>query len=316
MTGSQHVKLLSFAVEAAKDEVGILLDGTGKLSATPPSNPTKLNVRAAAVDIDRRVIDVTIEDLIITASTRPGLLAASVALLQVDSNRIAMANVRSKWPAVWISGIEMRLVHNWVGVQSSVADREWLPVSVQTDLAADSKSTSATFTTAPGAVSLNPGGIQIAGPSSDVFVLENEIENSGRNAITLGSVLILDNQGNDTGLNGVTITIPGPCDTSVTIEIPGTPGGQGGGSVVAGGKASQHPDQPESPSQLWPVRDRAGRLLQSCAGTGNHHDREPHDCREHHLAFAAVAAFAAGAGHVGHWLRSHLPAGCTERCDS
>jgi hypothetical protein len=236
VTGSQHVKLLSFAVEAAKDEVGILLDGTGKISATPPSNPTKLNVRAAAVDIDRRVIDVTIEDLIITASTRPGLLAASVALLQVDSNRIAMANVRSKWPAVWISGIEMRLVHNWVGVQSSVADREWLPVSVQTDLAADSKSTSATFTTAPGAVSLNPGGIQIAGPSSDVFVLENEIENSGRNAITLGSVLILDNQGNDTGLNGVTITIPGPCDTSVTIEIPGTPGGQGGGSVVAGGR--------------------------------------------------------------------------------
>jgi hypothetical protein len=236
VTGSQHVKLLSFAVEAATDEVGILLDGTGKLSAKPPSNPSMVNVRAAAVAIDRRVIDVTIEDLIITASTRPALLAASVALLQVDTNRIAMANVRSQWPALWVSGIEMRLVHNWVSVQSALADREWLPISVQTDLAADSKPAPAAFTTSSGTVSLNPGGIQIAGPSSDVFVLENEIENSGRNAITLGSVLILDNQGNDTGLNGVTITIPGPCDTTITLVIPGTPGGSNGGSIVAGGK--------------------------------------------------------------------------------
>ena len=55
------------------------------------------------------------------------MLAASVALLQMDTNRIAMANVRSKWPAVWVSGIEIRLVHNWVGVQSAVANREWLP---------------------------------------------------------------------------------------------------------------------------------------------------------------------------------------------
>ena len=164
------------------------------------------------------------------------MLAASVALLQVDSNRVAMANVRSKWPAVWVSGIEMRLVHNWVGIQSASADREWLPVSVQADLATDSKSTPAAFTASSGTVSLNPGGIQIAGPSSDVFVLENEIENSGRNGITLGSVLILDNQGNDTGPNGVTITIPGPCDTTITLEIPGTPGGRDGGSIVAGGK--------------------------------------------------------------------------------
>ena len=90
-------------------------------------------------------IDVTIEDLIITASTRPAVLAASVALLQVDTNRIAMANVRSKWPAVWVSGIEMRLVHNWVSVQSASADREWLPVSVQADLAADSEICPACF---------------------------------------------------------------------------------------------------------------------------------------------------------------------------
>ena len=52
VTGSQHVKLLSFAVEAAKDEVGILLDGTGKLSATPPSDTGIAEVRASTVAID------------------------------------------------------------------------------------------------------------------------------------------------------------------------------------------------------------------------------------------------------------------------
>jgi hypothetical protein len=236
VTGSQHVKLLSFAVEAAKDEVGILLDGAGKLSATPPSDTGIAEVRASAVAIGPRVIDVTIEDLVITASTRPGVLALSVALLQMDTNRVAMANVRSKWPAVWVSGIEIRLVHNWVGIQSAIANREWLPISVQTDLKADSQIDAATFASAIGAVSLNPGGIQIAGPSSDVFVVENEIENSGWNGITLGSLLILDGNGNDTGPTGTTVTVPGPCDTTGTLQVPGTPGTQAGGSIVAGGR--------------------------------------------------------------------------------
>ena len=234
VTGSQHVKLLSFAVEAAKDEVGVLLDGTGKLSTAPPPAPVPIEARASEIAIAKRVIDVTIEDLVITASTRPAILANSVALLQIDSNRVAMANVRSKWPAVWVSGIEMRLVHNWVGIQSAAADREWLPVTVQTDLKADSGSSG--LSTTIGIVSLNPGGIQIAGPSSDVFVVENEIENAGRNGITLGSLLIIDDKGNDTGPNGGTVTVPGPCDTTVTLQVPGSPGGQGGGRIVSAGK--------------------------------------------------------------------------------
>jgi len=236
VTGSQHVKLLSFAVEAAKDEVGILLDGTGKLGAAAPSDTGTTELRASAIAIAPRVIDVILEDLIITASTRPAVLAASVTLLQMDTDRVAMANVLSKWPAVWVSGIEIRLVHNWVGIQSAITDREWLPISVQTDLKADSKFDSAALTSSTGAVSLNPGGIQIAGPSSDVFVVENEIENAGRNGITLGSLLVLDGKGNDTGPTGGTATEPGPCDTTGTLQVPGTPGTQGGGSIVAGGR--------------------------------------------------------------------------------
>ena len=234
VTGSQHVKLLSFAVEAAKDEVGILLDGTAKLSATPPSSSGTTEIRVLENAIARRVIDVTIEDLLITASTRPGVLASNVALLQMDTNRVAMANVRSKWPALWVSGIEIRLVHNWVGIQNAAADREWLPVTVQADLKTDFSSSG--LSSGIGIVSLNPGGIQIAGPSSDVFVVENEIDNAGRNGITLGSFSILDDNGKDTGPNGGTVTVPGPCDTTVTLQVPGTPGGQGGGRIVSGGK--------------------------------------------------------------------------------
>ena len=36
VSASQHVQLLSFAVEAAEDEVGVLIDGTGQLSTPPP----------------------------------------------------------------------------------------------------------------------------------------------------------------------------------------------------------------------------------------------------------------------------------------
>jgi hypothetical protein len=238
VTASQHVKLLSFAVEAAQDQVGILLDGTGKLGVPqqqpqekPQQQPASGDTRIVIIE-PIGVIDVTIEDLVITASTMPAVLAARVTLLQMQTNRLAMDNVPSKWPAIWVSGIEMRLVHNWVGIQSASADREWLPVTVQGDLTAQS----AGLTTASGGVPLNPGGIQIAGPSSDVFVIENEIEGAGRNGITLGSLEILDENGNPTGPTGVTITVPGPCDTTGTLQVPGTPASQGGGRIVSAGK--------------------------------------------------------------------------------
>ena len=113
------MKLLSFAVEAAEDEVGVLIDGTGKLSAPSQSNRRdEANVPRALIIERGRTFDVTVEDLVITASTVPAILADSVTLLQVESNRIAMENVASRWPAVWVSGNEIRIVHNWLGIQS------------------------------------------------------------------------------------------------------------------------------------------------------------------------------------------------------
>lgn len=245
VSSSQHVQLLSFAVEAAKDEVGILLDGTGKLSAAQQP-PAKISRAAAAVLVQSpRVVDVTIDDLVISASTLPAILAHRVTLLQIEKNRIAMENVQSMWPAVWVSGAEMRIVHNWVGLQvmrpshikGAPPDSEWLPVTVTGDLTADAKTAAAGSTPIFVKETVHPGGIQIAGHSSDVFVVENEIEQAARNGITLGSLSILDTKGNDTGqINGVSIVEPGPCDTTVTLQVPGTKPGDQGGKVVASGK--------------------------------------------------------------------------------
>lgn len=221
---SRHITLRSFAVEAGAGEVGVLVDGVGSLSAV--SAPAA-DVRATATIITRRgAIDTTIEDLVLTASTRPAILAARVHLLQIESNRIAMQNVRSTWPAVWVSGKEIRICRNWVGAQKTASAIEWLPTIIAGDLA-----------NAENTAAANPGGIQIAGPSQDVMILENEIEDSGRNGITLGSFLIVDAKGEDTGTTLGVLTIePDLCSSTVTLQ-PGSPpvSAPKGSMLVAGG---------------------------------------------------------------------------------
>jgi uncharacterized protein DUF6519 len=237
ITESEHVQLLSFAVEAAREEVGILVDGTATLSSGATTGVREGAPTRAAVLQRVRTVDVTLEDLIVTASTRPAILAHSVELLQIESNRVAMENVGSQWPAVWVSGREIRVVHNWVGIQSKAANREWLPATVNQDLAPAAGAGSSTTIGPIGSVPLHPGGIQIGGPATDVFVVENEIDGAGRNGITLGSLIVVGTDGRPTrGVTGVTIEIPGPCDTKITLTIPGsTTGGQDGGRIVVAG---------------------------------------------------------------------------------
>jgi hypothetical protein len=230
IAASQHIRLESFVVEADAGDVGVLIDGTGRLAA-PPSQPAPPEpaprVRERSAASRTPTLDISVEDLVITGSNRPAILAAAVRLLEIGKNRIAMANVRSTWPAVWVSGLEIRISHNWVGAQGTRSGLEWIPAIVAADLGAQTAAASAAFT--------NPGGIQIAGPSQDVLVVENEIEDSGRNGITLGSLSVVDAKGNDTGIIiGVIIVEQDPCPGTVTIVTGG--GAPGGGTVIAGDK--------------------------------------------------------------------------------
>ncbi len=139
ISGSQHIQLQHFAVEADQNEVGILMDGTGKLVANPlpPDNPNgpngPLQSRERILNLPL-VIDVTIRDLFLTASTLPAILARRAELLRIDENRILMQDVRTMWPSVYVSGEEMHLDRNYVGIQTVATMREWLPTTVTNDL--------------------------------------------------------------------------------------------------------------------------------------------------------------------------------------
>jgi hypothetical protein len=153
IAASQHIQLHDFAVDADTNEVGILVDGTGKLVATPaaPGNSgnqiylarTNASLQQSSLP---RVIDVTIRDLFLTGSTLPAILAKSVELLRIDDNRILMEDVPCLWPSVYVSGVEMHLDRNYVGIQGLATMREWLPTTVTGDLTASTANTAASNT--------------------------------------------------------------------------------------------------------------------------------------------------------------------------
>jgi len=235
VVGSSHVELRSLAVEAAADEVGVLLD----LPALRRTDPTQANAAAGRATppvwerYERGDIDITLHDLVVTASALPAMLAFDVTLLRITENRIATADVRGLWPAVSVSGSEIHIERNWVGLQDAAMAQAWLPTSVIGDLANESRLRQA----APAALAEVPlalAGIQIAGPSQDVFVIENEIEGGRRNGITLGSVVLLQTDGSESGTPvGVLPVAEDPCSTTGTLQLPST--NTGGQSLGAGG---------------------------------------------------------------------------------
>jgi len=289
IANSAHIQLRAFAVEADKDEVGILIDGTGDLVVQPsdvfedpnaPQNPNALPKSRSFNLI--RAIDVTVKDLFLTASTLPAILAKLARLLRIDDNRVAMQDVASTWPAIYVSGQEIHIDRNFIGIQSAAVLREWLPASVASDLdssviapgqakaqatspaaATDAKGVKVTASAKSAKVAAekpskaeatqmldlsafsapklatNQGGIQIAGPSRSVFVIDNLIQSGRGNGITLGSFDVLDTNGGDTGSTiGVLVLQEDPCSNTGTLQPPThVPPGTGtpGGSVVAGG---------------------------------------------------------------------------------
>ncbi|WP_429291480.1 DUF6519 domain-containing protein [Paraburkholderia sp. CI3] len=147
IAGSEHIELHDFAVEADTNEVGILVDGTGKLVAPPPGpdnpddpNETVRSKISLSAYTPPRVIDVTIKDLFLTGSTLPAILARSTELLRIDDNRVLMEDVPSLWPSIYVSGIEIHLDRNYVGIQGLATMRERLPTTVTGDLTPDTNS--------------------------------------------------------------------------------------------------------------------------------------------------------------------------------
>jgi Family of unknown function (DUF6519) len=237
LVGCEHVQLRSVAIEAGDDEAGILLDWRPAASATRRDIPIHLDEDVRFLKLRQSQlgnVDVTIEDTVLTASTLPAVLALSAELLTISGNRIAMADVASRWPAMYVRGTEIRVERNWVGLRGPASALAREPASVEGDLGDGPIDVRAEYGAAAGVA---PGGIQIGGPSKDVVVTDNEIEGGSRNGITLGSVSLLDQNGTDTGEStGVLVEVEDECGTAGTLGIPGIPTkGPPGRTVVAGG---------------------------------------------------------------------------------
>jgi hypothetical protein len=235
---SQHITLCGFAVEAAPGEAGILIDGTNELIVTQQPLPgSSIN----ANDIDIIVIsegllgdfDITVKEMVITASTMPAILAKRARILKISENRIVMANVRSTYPSVWMSGEDIEFVRNWVTLQNAATLRELVPASVFSDLLADAKKSGSSLQTSG---IRHAGGIQIAGPSDGVLVAENQILGGLHNGITLGGYSILDANGGLTRYTtGVSFELETDCTKTGTLQSPTTfPRLQGSSVVVSG----------------------------------------------------------------------------------
>jgi hypothetical protein len=232
--GSSHVELRSLAVEAADAEVGVLLDRAAAQQADA-------GIKTEDVLLNPPDTDITLHELVITASTLPAILALNVTLLRITGNRIATANVRSLWPAVWVSGNEIHVEHNWVGLQDATIADAWLPASVIGDLPPGIKTelsgAAAGSALVSTGLSLASAGIQIAGPSQDVYVVENEIEAGRRNGITLGSLVLLEADGSESSAPvGVLAVAEDDCSTTSTLQLAAT--NQSGQSLGAGGPLS------------------------------------------------------------------------------
>jgi Family of unknown function (DUF6519)/Right handed beta helix region len=237
VAGCQHIDLHSFAVEAADDEVGVLLDSVTEQIEIETFR--KRSISQSSFNKDRDFYqyfdaptnwDVTIHDLALTASTLPAILANNVELLTITDNRVAMNDVSSQWASVYVSGIEIRIEKNWIGLQDAMNAIVAMPSSVVSDI-------SAGFDALAPAIPLANGGIHIAGPSQDVLIVENEIEDGSRNGITLGSFSILDAAGGaPSGLTGLLPNAPNPAATTFTLALPGSVvTGNSKGTIVAGG---------------------------------------------------------------------------------
>ena len=237
ISASQHIELRSLAVEASDNEVGILIDGTGDLVVDTTANAAA----QASVQLEDEnlsiVADITAKDIVLTASTLPAILAQRIELLHIDDNRVLMQNVGSLWPSVYVSGTEMHVDRNYVGVQSVSSTREWLPVGIVDDLTTTSAAQGSKGITYSTAVE-HLGGIMIAGPSKGVYVCENQIEGGRFNGITLGNFALVGSDGVDVGqIIGVRTVPEDKCTTTSSLVPPdSSTTGVEGTSIVAGGK--------------------------------------------------------------------------------
>ena len=229
IVGCKHIELRSFSIHAADQEVGILLDRGPDTTKRLQTNAGGASSNVILLVKGKGDTDVTIEDLYLTASTLPAIVAISVTGLKITGSQIAMQDVASSYAAAYLCGDDIYFTHNRVELRPATAASN--PVST-----IETQAVPVAAATALDEVATAPGGIHVAGPSNRVFIVENDIHGGSHNGITLGNFIILDQDGNDNGtLTGVVYQQEGPCSTGGSSQIPGTTSGSNPSPIAAGG---------------------------------------------------------------------------------
>jgi hypothetical protein len=222
---SQDITIESLSITAAEEELGILMDQATAKGWSQEGN-----------DLTYRLPDsgILLTDLEISAAKMPAIGARYTTDLTICDNRIQMKDIASLYPAVYLEGDSIRFERNLVQVESRVPVGrapdpviEFAAVSTQQSVKASAK------TAVTGAAQLDAakkapmvdavGGVQVGGPSTDIWIVENEIDGGARNGITLGSLLYLDKDGNGDGsFVGATLDLDSTCSNGGSSTIPGT----------------------------------------------------------------------------------------------
>jgi hypothetical protein len=160
--------------------------------------------------------DVTITDLILTASNFPAIASVEAEVVEICDNRIFMQDTAGLWPAVYVSGSETSIERNWIGLQDLPDAVNYASTEIQTDLGA------ANFTPSiPPMPAVGNGGIQVGGFSNTVTIVENQIKGGAYNAITLGGYVLMNGTTPVTGLQGLFPVSP-VVDGQTTLVLPAT----------------------------------------------------------------------------------------------
>jgi hypothetical protein len=235
IANSQHIDLTGFTVEAPVGMTCILLDQILDVPQTSVDQAKpKRQVPKASIPGQRNIpdygawfgssgfetpnfapsgSDVTLTDLVLTASTNPAIAAVQATLLNIVKNRVLMQDVAGLWPAIYVSGAEITIEDNWIGLQDNSDAPNYATAQVFSDLGNSfNPSVSA---------ALGNGGIQIGGYSTGVTIVENQIEGGAFNAISLGAILLFGgaNRTPMSGLNGLFLTSP-VTSTGTTLVLP------------------------------------------------------------------------------------------------
>jgi hypothetical protein len=202
LEGCANIEFREFSITADKADIGILMD-------------RKSDPNQSIYEYLTSNEDILLEELTVTASAMPAIVARNVHKLRIERSIVTMRNVETIFPAVYLSGNEIYFDRNTVTVSTSA---NVIRVNDSELLTADNPYP-------VGSLQLFKyracGGIQIAGPSKDIFVTENTLTGGARNGITLGNFIELSSQGVDNGtFTGLMTEVESACASGGSGQLP------------------------------------------------------------------------------------------------